>query len=208
MGWAIPILVALAALAAIGRFGRLDRTGLQLVAAALLLALAGYAWQGRPGLAGSPRAAAARPPAPQTPFFAFRRELFGAFDAADYWLIIAESRLRSGDTQGAAGVIRSGLRARPGNATLWTGYGDALVLHGEGALTPAAELAFRKAMALAPKHPGPPLFYGIALAQNGRFEEAELRWRQALALTPPKAPWREGLEEQIARVEEARAAPR
>jgi cytochrome c-type biogenesis protein CcmH/NrfG len=141
---------------------------------------------------------------PQTPFFAFRREMFGAFDAADAWLIIAEGRLKRGDTRSAAGVIRAALRARPQNAILWTGYGETLVIHGEGVLTPAADLAFRRAMGLAPGHPGPPLFYGIALAQNGRLDEAELRWRQALALTPPTAPWRQGLERQIEMVEQAR----
>lgn len=208
MGWVLMLVLALGAFAAIWRFGRLDAGGLQLLAAALLLALAGYAWQGHPGLAGAPRAAALRPPAPQTPFFAFRRDMFGAFDSADRWLTIAEGFLRRGDTRGAAGVIRSGIRAHPRNPILWTGYGDALVLHGEGVLGPAADLAFRRAVGLAPKHPGPRLFYGIALAQNGRLEEAELRWREALALTPPKAAWREGLERQIEMVVQSRAVRR
>lgn len=197
MGWLILLLLALGALAAIWRFGRLDRAGAQLVAAALLLGCAGYAWQGSPDRAGSPRSAAQRPPVPETPFVAFRRDMFGAFDTADRWLTIAESRLRRGDTREAAGVIRSGIRAHPLNAILWTGYGDALVSHGNGALGPAADLAFRRAVALAPQHPGPRIFYGIALAQNGRLEEAEANWRRALALTPARAPWREGLERQI-----------
>jgi cytochrome c-type biogenesis protein CcmH len=208
MGWLILILLALAAFVAIWRFARLDGAGLQLLAAALLLALAGYAWQGRPGLAGSPRAAAVRPPAPQTAFAALRKDMFGAFDTADRWLTIAEGRLRSGDTREAAGVIRSAIRAHPQNSILWTGYGDALVLHGDGVLSPAADLAFRRAMSLAPQHPGPRIFYGIALAQNGRFDEAELRWRQALALSPATAPWRAGLERQIEMVRQARAQGR
>jgi cytochrome c-type biogenesis protein CcmH/NrfG len=91
---------------------------------------------------------------------------------------------------------------------LWTGYGDALVLHGNGLLSPAADLAFRRAVSLAPKHPGPRIFYGIALAQNARLEEAELAWRQALALSPAAAPWREGLERQIEMVRQARTQSR
>ena len=105
-------------------------------------------------------------------------------------------------------MIRSAIRAHPYNSILWTGYGDALVLHGNGVLGPAADLAFRRAVSLAPKHPGPRIFYGIALAQNGRLEEAERRWREALALSPATAPWREGLERQIEAVAEARAAQR
>ena len=208
MGLLILLVLALAAFAAIWRLAGLDRAAAQFVAAGLLLACAGYAWQGSPGLAGSPHGAAARPPVPETAFAALRKDMFGRFDAADWWLGLAESRLRRGDTREAAGAIRAGLRARPGNAILWTGYGDALVLHGDGLLSPAADLAFRRAVSLAPKHPGPRLFYGIALAQNGRLEEAELAWRQALALSPAGAPWREGLERQIALVAQARAERR
>lgn len=208
MGWLILLLLAAAAFAAIWRFARLDRAGAQLLASALLLACAGYAWQGSPGRSGSPRVAAERPPVPETAFGTLRRDMFGQFDTADRWLSIAEGRLRRGDTREAAGVIRSAIRAHPENSILWTGYGDALVLHGGGVLSPAADLAFRRAIGLAPRHPGPRIFYGIALAQNGRFEEAERLWRQALALSPADAPWREGLQRQIEMVAQARAAQR
>ncbi len=202
----LPLLIlALAAFAAIRRFGGLDRAGSQLLAAALLLACAGYAWQGSPGLPGSPRAAAQRPALPETAFATLRKDMFGRFDNADRWLMIAERYLARGDTRQAAGVIRSAIRAHPENATLWTGYADALVLHGDGMLSPAADLAYRRAVSLAPKHPGPRIFHGIALAQNGRLEEAEIRWRQALALSPADAPWWEGLESQIEMVRQARA---
>ncbi|HEX8513419.1 MAG TPA: tetratricopeptide repeat protein [Allosphingosinicella sp.] len=208
MGLLILLILALASFAAIWRLAGLDRAAAQLVAAALLLACAGYAWQGSPGSSGSPHGGAGRPPVPETAFGTLRKDMFGQFDKADWWMGIAESRLRRGDTREAAAAIRSGIRANPGNATLWTGYGDALVLHGNGLLSPAADLAFRRAVSLAPKHPGPRLFYGIALAQNGRLEEAELAWRQALALSPAGAPWREGLERQIEMVRQARAQGR
>jgi cytochrome c-type biogenesis protein CcmH/NrfG len=208
MGWLVLLVLALFAFAAVWRFAGLDRVGAQFLASALLLACAGYAWQGSPDLAGSPHGAAERPPVPETAFVALRRDMFGSFDTADRWLTIAEGRLRRGDTREAAGVIRSAIRAHPQNSILWTGYADALVLHGNGALGPAAELAFRRAASLAPRHPGPRIFYGIALAQNGRLEEAELRWREALALSPGTAPWREGLERQIEAVAQARAQGR
>lgn len=208
MALALLLILALAAFVAIWRFARLDRAGVQFLASALLLACAGYAWQGSPGLAGSPRAEAARPPLPQTAFAALRKDMFGQFDSADRWLGMAERYIERGDTRQGAGLIRSALRANPNNAILWTGYGDALVLHGNGVLGPAADLAFRRAVGLAPRHPGPRIFYGIALAQNGRFDEAEARWREALALSPADAPWREGLERQIEMVREARAQQR
>lgn len=204
MGWFILLVLAAAAFGLLGRFARLDGAGLQLVASALLLAGAGYARQGHPALSGSPKPPSARQPIGETAFTAMRREIFGQFDTADRWLTISEAMLRSGNTADAAGVIRSALRRYPQNSILWTGYGNALALHGNGALSPAADLAFRRAVGLAPKHPGPLLFYGIALAQNGRLEEAERAWVRALALAPPTAPWREGLEQQIRLLQQGR----
>lgn len=203
----LSILLALAAVAfvAIWRLARLDRAGIQLLAAALLLAGAGYAWQGSPGMAGSPRGAGDRPALPETAFAALRKDMFGRFDVADRWLSMSDRYLGRGDTREAAGLIRSAIRAHPRDSILWTGYADALVLHGGGALSPAADLAFRRAVSLAPRHPGPRIFYGIALVQNGRLEEAEARWRQALSLGPADAPWRQGLEQQIQAIARARA---
>ena len=208
MGLLVLTLLVAASFVAIWRFGGLDRAGLQFLAAGLLLACAGYAWQGSPGLAGSPKDPAERPPAPETAFAALRKDMFGQFDTADRWLGMSERYLGRGDTRQASGLIRSAIRAHPDNAILWTGYADTLVLHGDGLLSPAADLAFRRAVSLAPKHPGPRIFYGIALAQNGRLEEAELAWRQALALSPPTAAWREGLERQIEMVKQARGQGR
>lgn len=54
MGWIFAL--GLAALGYIGLWacGRCPRPALLLAGAALLLALAGYAWQGNPGMAGKP----------------------------------------------------------------------------------------------------------------------------------------------------------
>src|SRR3546814_18489206 len=76
--------------------------------------------------------------------------MLGEFDVAAHWLTIADSYHRRGDTLNAAGVIGSALREHPNNADLWVGLGNALVLHADGMMTPAAELAFQHAAALAP----------------------------------------------------------
>jgi cytochrome c-type biogenesis protein CcmH/NrfG len=204
MGWFVLLFLALLVFAGLWRFARLERTGLQLVAAALLFALAGYAWQGRPGLAGAPKRAADQREVPESAFAAMRRDLLGQFDTADHWLTMADSYARQGDTEGAAQLIGSALRAHPDNPTLWIGYGNALVVHAGGLMTPAAELAFRRAAALAPDHPAPKFFYGLALAQGGRLDEAEAVWRALLASAPPSAQWRDQVERQIALIERAR----
>jgi tetratricopeptide (TPR) repeat protein len=203
MGWIILLLLALAMFAALWRFARLETGPLQFLLAALLVAFAGYAWQGRPNLEGAPRGTA-QARIPPNPFAEVRRDLFGGFDGADRWLVIAESFQRRGDLAGGAGVLRSALRAHPRSAVLWTGYGNALMLHAGGSMSPASDLAFRRAEALAPQHPAPRLFHGMALLTAGRFAEAERVWKEALALAPANARYRAGLEQQISMIEKAR----
>ena len=85
------------------------------------------------------------------------------------------------------------------------GLGNALVIHADGLMTPAAELAFQRAAAIAPDHPGPKFFYGLALAQGGKFDEAEAIWRDILATAPPGVSWRPMIEERLTMLERARA---
>lgn len=208
MGLLVLLVLAVAAFAAIWRFGRLDRAGIQFLASALLLACAGYAWQGSPGLGGSPRPPPETQDLPETAFARMRQDMLGRFDTADRWLTIAEGFQRRGDTRGGAGVIRSALREHPGNAILWVGYGNALVVHAGGLMTPAAQLAFERAATLAPDHPAPRFFFGLALAQSGRLDEAERIWRDLVATAPADAPWRPQVEQQLQMLEQARAIGR
>jgi len=208
MGLIVLLLLALAAFAAIWRFAGLDRAGAQFLASALLLACAGYAWQGSPGLGGSPKPPPETQDLPETAFAGMRQTMLGRFDTADRWLTIAEGFQRRGDTRGGAGVIRSALREHPDNAILWVGYGNALVVHSGGMMTPAAQLAFERAAGLAPDHPAPRFFFGLALAQGGRLEEAERIWRDLVATAPADAPWRAQVEAQLRMLEQAKAIQR
>lgn len=206
MGWLIIFLLSAGVLIALWRFAALDRAALQLLGAALLVAMAGYAWQGKPGLAGKPVPPPTRLSLPDTAFADTREGMLGQVDSAARWLTIADSFHRSGDTQNAVGVIRAGIRAHPNDPDLWVGLGNALVVHADGMMTPAAELAFQRAAKLAPDHPGPKFFYGLALAQGGKLDEAEALWRNLLAAAPADAEWRPMVEERLAMLAQAKAA--
>ena len=205
MGWMFIIILALAALLALWRFGHLDRAGLQFVGAALLLALAGYAWQGEPGVAGAPKRAPEHKEVTPSEFSKVRRNLLGQFDTADRWLTLAEAYGRQGDTQGAAEILESALREHPRDPDLWVGLGSTLVQHAGGLMTPAAQLAFDRAAEIAPNHPAPKFFYGLALAQGGKLDEAERIWRGLLATAPPSAMWRGEIEQRLQAIDAARA---
>ena len=205
MGWAAMLVLTLAVFAGLWRFVRADKAALQFLAAALLLAVAGYSWQGRPALEGRPKPPPERQRLPDTAFAAMREDMLGRFNYASTWLTIAESYQRRGDTWSGAEVIRSGLREAPNNADLWVGLGNALVVHGDGMMSPAAQLAFQRAAAIAPDHPGPRFFYGLALAQGGNYDEAERIWRGLIAEAPADAQWRAMVEERLQALEQARA---
>jgi len=192
-GWvmlALLIVLALAALWALRVRGAL----LQLGAAALLVGAAGYAVQGRPSLEGVSRTAAQqKPPIPLT---TLRRAFFGQFGRTEHWLIMSESFAARGQTAEAATVMQSAVREHPGDALLWIGFGNALVDQA-GGLTPASQLAFQRAIDLAPNHPAPRFFLGLALARSGQTSRAADLWRQILSEAPADASWRPYVEDAV-----------
>jgi len=74
-------------------------------------------------------------------------------------------------------------------------------------ITPAAELAYRKAEEVAPGHPAAPFFYGLALARSGDRNGALDKWRQILATAPKNAGWRPLVEEGVAALETPPTSP-
>jgi len=172
------------------RWVRRDMGAMQFLAAALLLALAGYAWQGRPGLNGAPKAQAADMLRPPSDFAQLRRGLLNEFDRAGAWLTTAEAVAQSGNTLSAVNMLRGQLEKSPRDMVLWLGLADALVQHAGGILTPAAEMAFNRAAQVAPEHPAPRFFYGLALARMGQFEAANQFWAEVLAMPQVTDNWR------------------
>ena len=177
---------------------------LMLAAAAIAFGCAGYAWQGRPNLAGVSRAASERP-APIS-LTGARTTLMGRFDNADSWLIMSDNFASRGHSQDAVGILRSAVREHPRNYKLWVGLANALTDHGRG-LNPAARLAFRNAAALAPDHPAPPFFLGLAEARSGNVDEALRVWRIILAKAPANASWRPLVEDAVLAVGGDQAPP-
>lgn len=206
MGWVFALALALLVGAGLFVFVRRDIGALQLSAAALLVALAGYSWQGHPGFAGAPKAPPGRQQLPDSAFAETREDMLGRFDRAWAWLNMADAFQRRGDTRTAAELLQGAVRRNPDNADLWVGYGNALVMHGGGMMSPAAQLAFQRAATLAPNHPAPRFFYGLALAQGGNYDEAERIWRELIANAPPGAEYRRIVEERLRQLQQARAS--
>lgn len=205
MGWLTIVLLVLALGAALWPFVRKDRGALQFLAAALLLALAGYSWQGRPDQPGSPKSEEGRQAVPDDDFAILHPDLLGRFDRAYSWITLADGDRRSGNPLGGAQVLESAVRANPRNYALWTAYAYALVAANADLMSPASQLAFERAYRLAPNHPAPVFVYGLALARGGNWDQAEQVWREQLQGLGNGYPlYRVAIEERLAAIREAR----
>lgn len=200
MGWGVLLGVAFVVFGLLWRYGKLPRSALELTAAALLLGVAGYAWQGQPDQSGTSVKSRDRPDMLDPATVESRKNMMGQFGTEAQWLDYADTMTRMGQTQMAVLAMRSGIRDNPKSPDLWIGLGNALVAHGNGLISPSAEFAFKRAAQLSPKHPGPPLFLGIALVQQGRTAEAAAMWRALLARSPKDAPWRGDVEARLAAI--------
>ena len=133
-----------------------------------------------------------------------RHAFTGRFTRGENWLAMADSMAARGNTADAAGILIAAVKQHPRDYALWTGLGTMLAAHG-GGLNPGAELAFERAIDLAPTYPAPRYFYGIARMQSGDRQGALAEWRAVLATAPADASWRGLVEDQIEATETSRA---
>ncbi|MCW1382811.1 tetratricopeptide repeat protein [Novosphingobium sp. KCTC 2891] len=206
MTWVLILLIALAAFGVLAFVLKMPRAGWEITGAALLFGIAGYALQGHPGYAGAPKQAVENEKAADAALLKQRQEMGESFGKGASWLTLADGLSRQGQFGAAADVLKTAVEKNPDDADLWVAFGNALVGHSDGLITPAAQFAFQKAATIAPEHPGPPFFMGLALAQSGRLADARAIWAELLKRSPADAPYRADLESRLARIDSMLAA--
>ncbi|MEH3047912.1 tetratricopeptide repeat protein [Sphingomonas adhaesiva] len=178
-----------------GAFGAMLLLGVRrllwsTVGAALFLGAIGYAWQGRPSLAAAPARHRTTMAAIDPEAIALRDMLLGRYTQDAAYLVAADAMTRSGDTASAARAVMGGLSRLPKSFILWTWAGVTLAADAKDQVTPPALLAFRQAARLAPEHPAPPFYLGMAYVRAGQLAQARPYWRRAVALSPPGTAYR------------------
>ncbi|MEM1131407.1 MAG: tetratricopeptide repeat protein [Pseudomonadota bacterium] len=194
-------IIGLLALIAVYVIARPPMAGMQLMAAALFLGIAGYVWQGQPSLESATKAPREDVAEADEALIKTRSNMGERFGDAQQWLILADAQSRQGKFTAAATVLRNAVKEHPDNADLWLALANALVGHSDGLLTPASQFAYQRAADIAPDHPGPPFFIGLSLAQSGRLEEARSIWKELYDRSPEDAPWKADLETRLARLD-------
>ena len=190
MGWFALAIDAIAPGSALWLAG-LPRSRAMFAAAAVALAGAGYAWQGRPLLRAVPVAAQASVTELEPGMLAFRDQVLRPRDAAV--MAAADAAMRRGAPEDAVAALLAAVERRPDDASLWTWLGVAYATNDGQQLSAAAKFAFARAMRLAPREPGPPFFLGLSAFDARDLDTARAAWAQALALTPKDAKYREDI---------------
>ncbi len=115
------------------------------------------------------------------------------------WLLLGRSYMVQERFDDAVGAL--------GNASLLAGnrpdisanYGEALVAAANGIVTPAARIQFQSSFEGDPLNPKARYYLALALAQEGRLNEALQAWVDLAAVSPPDAAWRANVFQQIER---------
>lgn len=207
MIWLWLLAAALGVLGLMLWMGRIPAQMAAVVAATLMLGMAGYALTGAPAQPGKLVAAAATDTGFGQAIEANKGEMRERFGPAGQWLAMADAMTRRGKTELAVKAAQGGLLQYPDNIDLWLALANALVAHGGNQMTPAAALAFDEAAKRAPDHPGPPFFAGLALAQGGNLAGAEAIWAELLQRSAADAPWRSDLEGRLSQLRAMQTPP-
>lgn len=211
MGWVLAIGLAASVLLVLAVLFKAPRASWEAIAAALVFGLAGFAWQGRPDLAGAPKEAEQRAAQSGEMQVKARQQLSqGGAISSDRLLVTADALSRNGAFGDAAALAAGAADRNPGNADAWLAAANNLVAHADGILTPAARYAYSRAIEADPEHPGPQFFLGLALAENGELEQGRAMWANLLARSPADAPWTKDLKARLAALDQfiaSRAKP-
>lgn len=166
-------------------------------AAAVMLAAAGYAWQGQPGQAAAPARVASTVDASDSERIALRDAMVGRFGAESAYAVASDAMLRAGSPDAAVRAVLGGIDQYPQNLPLWTELGSVLAQR-DRTLSPAARFAFARARSLNPEHPAPYFFLGLAQVKNREFRAARQSWARAYALSPEGASYRRDIAVRLA----------
>jgi len=129
-------------------------------------------------------------------------------DDAQGWTLLARSYGTLGRHDDAVAAWRNVLRLAPESNDARGGLAEALVQGAGGTVTPEAIRLFEAVTKADEREPRSRFYIGLAHAQAGEARQALQAWTDLAAISPPDAPWLEGVRAQIRRVAaEARIDP-
>jgi cytochrome c-type biogenesis protein CcmH len=162
-----------------------------------------YDHLGSPGLPGEPFAAREdRPDNGQQDqiITQLKQRLSSNPGDADGWTLLGNLYARMGRWTEAGAAYRDALAADGQHQEALIGMAESLVAQAQGLVVPEARLIFAGILERDPKQPSALYYAGLALAQDGRLEDAYELWSNLIGAAPPQAPWLPLVQRQLARL--------
>ncbi|TIL76746.1 MAG: c-type cytochrome biogenesis protein CcmI [Mesorhizobium sp.] len=114
------------------------------------------------------------------------------------WDVLAPIYLRMQRFSDAVTAYRNAIRLDGDSAARQAGLGEAIASEAGGIVSADAQAAFEAALKLDPANPKASFYLAMGMAQEGRIEEATVRWQKMLAALPQDSPWRGAVEQALA----------
>jgi cytochrome c-type biogenesis protein CcmH len=127
------------------------------------------------------------------------------FDAHS-WLLLAAAYGELNRFIDAANAFRRAIELGAKEPNIYASLGEILVAAAGGEVGPEARRAFAEAITLDPENMKALYYSGLALAQDGRLQNAIRIWSSLVQRSGPQTPWRPLLQQRIAQLEAAIAA--
>ena len=109
-------------------------------------------------------------------------------------------------TADAVTAYRNAIRLDGATAARQVGLGEALTDAADGVVSAEAQAAFEAARKLEPANAKANFYLAIAMAQDGRKDEAKSAWQAMLASLPADSPWRVAVTEALAEIDKEKVA--
>ncbi len=119
------------------------------------------------------------------------------------WLLLGRSYMTLEHYEDAANAFRRAMRLGDNRADIAADYAEALALADGGPITPEVRQIFEGVFAAEPRNLKARYYLSMAKAQRGDVRGALQDWIDLRILSPPDAPWRPVLQQQIERVARA-----
>ncbi len=115
------------------------------------------------------------------------------------WLLLARSYMTLEHYEDAANAFRRAMRLGDNRADIAADYAEALALADGGPITPEVRQIFEGVFAAEPRNLKARYYLGMGKAQQGDVRGALQDWIDLRVISPPDAPWRPVLQQQIER---------
>lgn len=121
------------------------------------------------------------------------------------WEVLAPIYLSNGRVADSVNAWRNAIKVLGADARRYGGLAEALVAMNQGRVTPETREAFAKVLQLVPDDPRARFYLALADGQDGKFDDAVAKFTALKKDSPADAPWIPITDDQIARLQAAKA---